>query len=102
MLGRCCESALEFDVKDGQQQVGTPSLTLKIGYGLKKCANILIGLALRENDDNLEKSAVNFIRLLDTEWCNRVSHHSLVTLSTRKFKKVEVLPLADDIEKRCT
>ena len=38
----------EFEVKDGQQSVGTPSLALNIGYGLKKCVNIVVGQALRQ------------------------------------------------------
>ena len=88
-----------FDVQDGHQNVGTPSLALKIGYALKKCANIIIGKSLREENEATEKAAGNFRRLLDTEWCHRVSHHSLTTLSTRKFNKVNVLPLAEDLTK---
>ncbi len=66
---------------------------------LKKCVNIIIGKSLREENEATEKAAGNFRRLLDTEWCHRVSHHSLTTLSTRKFNKVNVLPLAEDLAK---
>ena len=88
-----------FEVKNGKQDVGTPSLALKIGYGLKKCVNVVIGKALRDEDHVTERAADNFRRLLETEWSHRVSHHSLTTLSTRKFNKVNVLPLAEDLEK---
>ena len=88
-----------FEVKDGQQSVGTPSLALKIGYALKKCVNIVVGKALREDDNELEKDASNFRRLLETDWSYAISHHSLTTLNFHKFNKVDVLPLAEDLNK---
>ena len=88
-----------FEVTDGQQNVGTPSLALKIGYVLKRCVNIVIGQALRVDDEATERSAKNFRRLLETEWSHRISHHSLTTLRKRKFNKVNVLPLAEDLDK---
>ena len=88
-----------FEVTDGQQNVGTPSLALKIGYVLKRCVNIVIGQALRVEDEATERSAKNFRRLLETEWSHRISHHSPTTLRKRKFNKVNVLPLAEDLDK---
>lgn len=67
--------------------------------GLKKCVNILWGHALRTKDKVLEEDANNFERLIVSEWSYRVSHHSLNALSTKKFNKVELLPLANDLEK---
>lgn len=74
----------DFAVRDGKQNVGTPSLALKIGYGLKKCVNVVVGRALRNKDEMSERAADNFRRLLESEWSSRISHHSLTTLSTRK------------------
>ena len=88
-----------FEVKDGQQSVGTPSLALKIGYALKKCVNVVVGKALREDNLAMERDASNFRRLLETDWSYAISHHSLTTLNVRKFNKVDVLPLAEDLEK---
>ena len=88
-----------FKVKDGQQTVGTPSLALKIGYALKKCVNVVVGKALRDDNQATEKDASNFRRLLETDWSYAISHHSLTTLNVRKFNKVDVLPLAEDLAK---
>ena len=88
-----------LEVKDGQKSVGTPSLALKIGYALKKCVNVVVGKALREDNLAMERDASNFRRLLETDWSYAISHHSLTTLNVRKFNKVDVLPLAEDLEK---
>ena len=88
-----------FEVKDGQQTVETPSLALKIGYALKKCVNVVVGKALRDDNQAMEKDASNFRRLLETDWSYAISHHSLTTLNVRKFNKVDVLPLAEDLDK---
>ena len=88
-----------FEVKDGQRSVGTPSLALKIGYALKKCVNVVVGRALRENNPAMERDASNFRRLLETDWSYAISHHSLTRLNVQKFNRVDVLPLAEDFEK---
>ena len=36
----------DFAVRDSKQNAGTPSIALKIGYGLKKCVNVVVGRAL--------------------------------------------------------
>lgn len=89
----------KFQVQEGVQRVATPSLSLKVGHSLKKCVSILRGQAFRRKDKDLQEDVDNFEKLLDSEWSHRVSHHSLSTLSASKFNKVEILPLADDLEK---
>lgn len=70
---------------------------MKIGHSLKKCVNILRGNALRRKDKEAQEDADNFEKLIESEWSHRVSHHSLGALSTRKFNKVGLLPLAEDL-----
>lgn len=89
----------KFEINDGQQNVKTPSLSLKLGHSLKKCTNIMKGKALKEKDKDREVDADNFAKLLDMEWSHRISHHSLTTLSSRKFNKVDMLPLTEDLTK---
>lgn len=89
----------KFYFEAGVQNVATPSLSLKIGHSLKKCVNILRGNALRRKDKEVQEDVDNFEKLLESEWSHRVSHHSLGALGTRKFNKVELLPLAEDLEK---
>ena len=73
--------------KQNFQNVATPSLSLKIGHSLKKFINILRGHALQRKDKVL----------IEAEWSYHVSHHSLSALSTKKFNKVDLLPLAEDL-----
>lgn len=89
----------KFHFQEGVQNVATPSLSLKLGHSLKKCVHILRGHALRRKDKDLQEDAENFEKLLESEWSHRVSHHSLNSLSTSKFNKVQLLPLADDLDK---
>ena len=89
----------KFHFQEGVQNVATPSLSLKLGHSLKKCVHILRGHALRRKDKDLQEDADNFEQLLESEWSHRVSHHSLNSLSTSKFNKVQLLPLADDLDK---
>ena len=88
-----------FHDNDGCQEVKIPSLALKLGHSLKKCLNIIRGQALRQKGKNRQEDAENFEKLLESEWSNKISHHSLNTLSARKFNKVDVLPLTKDLEK---
>ena len=89
----------KFHFQRGVQNVATPSLSLKLGHSLKKCVHILRGHALRRKDKDLQEDTDNFEKLLESEGSHRVSHHSLSSLSTSKFNKVQLLPLADDLDK---
>ncbi|XP_068746319.1 uncharacterized protein [Montipora capricornis] len=89
----------KFHSEDGVQHVAIPSLSLKIGHSLKKCVNILRGHALRRKDKELQEDVDNFEKLIESEWNHRVSHHSLGALGSKKFNNVELLPLAEDLEK---
>lgn len=89
----------KFQFQEGVQRVATPSLSLKVGHSLKKCVSILRGQALRRKDKDLQEEADTFEKLLESEWSCRVSHHSLSTLGASKYNKVEILPLAEDLEK---
>lgn len=89
----------KFHCEDGVQHRATPSLSLKIGHSIKKCVNILQGHALRRKDKELQEDVDNFEKLIESEWNHRVSHHSLCTLGSKKFNNVELLSLAEDLEK---
>ena len=93
------KSLSKFQFQEGVQRVATPSLSLKVGHSLKKCVSILRGQALRRQDKDLQEEVDTFEKLLDSEWSRHVSHHSLSTLGASKFNKVEILPLAKDLEK---
>ena len=88
-----------FEESGKTKTVGVPSLALKLGYSLKKCTAILTGQALREKDNTLLTDQQNLEKLMDSEWNDRISHHSLTTLHGRKFNRIDLLPLTEDLEK---
>ena len=77
----------------------TPSLALKLGHSLKKCAMLLVSEALQTGSKYKEEKANAFIRLCDMEWSNEVSTTALSTLRTQKLNKVTIVPLTEDITK---
>ena len=60
---------------------------------------ILTGQALREKDNTLLTDQQNLEKLMDSEWNDRISHHSLTTLHGRKLNQIDLLPLTEDLEK---
>ncbi|CAB3999438.1 Hypothetical predicted protein [Paramuricea clavata] len=96
LLIQKCKKSL-IDGEEGQLEVGIPSLALKLGYSLSKCATCTVAHGLRIKDESIRKDAKNFKTLMESEWEYRVSHHSLATLHEWRFNKVNVPPLAEDI-----
>ena len=83
------------------QQSGftTPSLALKLGHNLKKCAYIIRGFALRRNQNELKEEVNSYLQLHESEWACKISTVALTSLSERKFNKPELHPLTDDLVK---
>jgi hypothetical protein len=50
-----------------------PSIGLKLGYALLKCADIKKGLALRQNDASLALECNRFMALHKSEWNDTIS-----------------------------
>nr|XP_022307366.1 uncharacterized protein LOC111113406 [Crassostrea virginica] len=78
-------------------QFKTPSLALKIGCSLKKCAGILKGNALRIGDESLERKAAKFMELYDLKWNEEVTAHAHRTLKEMKRNQAQLIPLTDDV-----
>eukprot|EP00794_Sanderia_malayensis_P001368 gene1368-1512_t len=76
-----------------------PSLALKIGHALKRCAGILRGVALRKKDKDLKEDADSIVDLINVEWASKVSATALRTLNDSQFNKAPVLPLTEDLVK---
>ena len=88
-----------FMPSNGQLEINIPSLALKLGYSIKKCASLLHNQALRARNENQVKEVKSFLKIMATEWEYKISHHSISTLKERKYNTVQVLPLAEDIAK---
>ena len=86
-----------YDDVSGKYAV--PSLALKLGHSLRKCAAILKSKGLQETNQDMEKKANAFQQLCEIEWSAEVSSLALRTLHAQKINKVTVMPLARDISK---
>jgi len=75
-----------------------PSLGLKLGHALKKCALLMKSQGLQSSDDIMVENAEKFIQLCEIEWPCHVSSHALRTLDQRRWNKPKRLPLASDVK----
>ena len=76
-----------------------PSLALKIGHHLMKCAYIVRGKSLRNRNRMLERDVLGFIDLYKLEWEARVSFHAHSTLNEKRQRSPELLPCTEDLQK---
>jgi len=53
--------------------IGIPSLALKLGNNLRKCAAIICGFALRRKDSQLKEDVNSYLELHDSEWASKIS-----------------------------
>ncbi|XP_071481445.1 uncharacterized protein [Diadema antillarum] len=77
----------------------TPSLALKVGHSLKKCARILMADALKKMDTSQKEKAEQFGELCSIEWAEKVSTGALKTLYAAKRNRPTIIPLSSDIQK---
>lgn len=78
---------------------GTPSLALKLGNSLKKCAAVIRGVALRTRNDEQKENVNCYLQLHETEWCEKISAAALSTLDDRKHNQPQILPVTSDLVK---
>lgn len=74
-----------------------PSLALKLGHTLKKCALILKSNALQASDDRVVKLSTEFHELCEMKWTDDVAAHAHRTLTTLKRNNAKCVPLAEDV-----
>ena len=83
--------------QESRLDIGIPSLALKLGHSIKRCAQVVKCSALRSKDENVIKKAKRFIDLFESEWAIKISSRSLASLGSKKQNKVDYLPLAEDL-----
>ena len=86
-------SICDFDIETNKY--GVPSLALKLGHSLKKCALMQKASFIREGVD--QKGIDEFIKLLEMEWTDQVSRQAHSTLSEEKWNRNDLLPLTEDL-----
>ncbi|KAG5861428.1 hypothetical protein JTB14_028048 [Gonioctena quinquepunctata] len=77
----------------------SPSLVIKIGITLKKCASILRGDYMEDDDlHELIPQIDAFLGVLEAKWTRELNFHAHRTLTGRKWNAPKRLPLAKDIQ----
>ena len=76
-----------------------PSLALKLGHSLKRCALLKQGLGIVQDKPKWEKDGERFHKLYDLHWSNSVNSAALKSLGDSKFTKVTTLPITSDLKK---
>ena len=82
---------------EDNHQFDKPTLALKLGHCLKRCAKILQGKYIEENNTKMHRKAVDFHKLCELNWQEEVSAHAMRNLYEKKRNPVKVLPLTEDI-----
>ncbi|XP_042351215.1 uncharacterized protein LOC121949557 [Plectropomus leopardus] len=95
----CLPSKFELAVEGAKKASGfdpssskfkTASLVSKIGYSLKRAAEIAFGESRMTEDSETESEVKKFIQLLDTKWSACFSRKALALSIKQEVKKVEV------------
>ena len=84
---------------DSSNHFGIPSLALKIGHSLKKCALIQVSQSIFTKDDINRKDAKDFLTLCKIEWSDEVATAARTTLQDAKVNKPKILSLSQDLQK---
>ena len=75
---------------------GVPSLALKVGQSLVKCALIKKAEQIQQGQDTTAVS--RFLELYDMEWTDQVARGALSTLREKRWNNPPLIPLTRDIQ----
>jgi hypothetical protein len=89
----------QIDDPSGRPLFKSPSIGLKLGHHLVRCAEIKKGMAIRADCIVTDREAESFLALHKAEWTGRVSSASLATLKSRRYNCPDELPLTADLTK---
>jgi hypothetical protein len=84
---------------DNTHSYKTPSLAIKIGHSIKKCAWIVKANALEKGDKEAAEQADAFHQLCEFRWETYVSTHAYRTLYQGKRNNPQTLPTNSDVVK---
>eukprot|EP00105_Crassostrea_gigas_P014934 XP_011431779.1 PREDICTED: uncharacterized protein LOC105331337 [Crassostrea gigas] len=84
---------------DTKRSYTAPSLAIKLGQSLVKCANYMKSEGLKESNEEKVKTADAFLTLYENEWTESVSSHAHSTLNEKKYNKHLIIPLVEDVKK---
>ena len=64
--------------------MGIPSLALKLGHSIRKCAAVLTGKAIRQKDNDLLPDQQNLEKLMASEWNEYIMQPPLLVSTSKK------------------
>ena len=75
----------------------SPSFALKIGHELRRCADLVRNMALKQHDMDMLQKAEAFLKVRQFEWPVMISSPALATLASRKQNRPCMLPCSSDL-----
>lgn len=78
--------------------MATPSIGIKLGHSLKKCAKLLKGEGIRNGLKSLKDQSDDFSTLIEMSWNDEISRVARTELEQRKWNKPKLLPLTSDLQ----
>ena len=97
---RGVQSVADLNVHStGRRIYQKPSLAVKLGHSLKKCAQIKLGMGIRQSDVVMQQEANAFLFLHEAEWQDKVTSACTTTMKLSKMNKVQELPDRQDLDK---
>ena len=82
----------------GRRIYKIPSLASKLGHSLKKCAEIKLGIGIRQGDATVQQQANAFLQLHGAEWQDNVSAACTVSFKLSNMNKAHELPKREDLD----
>ena len=86
-----------FDPKTSKYS--KPSLPLRLGQSLVKCAKLLKTSSIVSNNEEMRNKMDSFVELHGDEWTSRVAAKCHNTLHVAKFNTAQLLPVTKDVQK---
>lgn len=96
------EAALEVAVKNDENELEHPSVSLLVGYDVRRMANIKLAWGIKKENQTWITEAEKFLTIRQIEWSDNVSNLCIALLEERKFNKGVKLPTPQDMEKFTT
>jgi len=83
-------------------QYAAPSTAIHLGHDVKKCAELLISMAIQETDSVTAKQAQKFLGLCSSDWKYEISGGARREIQAKTFNNPKLLPMTSDVMKLTT
>lgn len=91
--------AVEATHATGRKIFRKPSIALRLGHWLPKCARLKKREAIKTEAKKVERQADRFIALYQSDWTDTISSKALMSLKLKRLDGPEMLPLTQDLIK---